>query len=195
MTTALYGRTTESITLSNAISICQPVLQNGVALLYTPARCHLAKLISQGTCVDAHSQAIDYGAVFEARIFTPDYELRWLNHTGGLGRAVLLCDRQAITAEYLQEKVDDFLIVQTIPQQYLLWGEGVAHTADEGWSTLATARIGQLAVPQAGAGQGKCAYLNSREYLAAGDFGNIAVVEERLLSLTIANVPRQAASV
>lgn len=195
ITTALYGRTSESITLPAAISTCQTALKDGVALLYTPARCYLAKFTDEGTCTDGRSQQIGYGAVFEARIFTPDYELRWLNHTGGLGRAVLLCDQQTISPEYLQKEIDPLSVIKAIPQQYLLWGEGIDHSpAEAGWSTLATARIGRLAVPKAGIVQGKCGYLNSLEYLAADDFGNVTVVEERLRSLTVADIPKATAS-
>lgn len=186
--TTLYGRSTASIPLEDAIKHCKPVLANAIALLYTPSRCHLAVLSEDGTCYEANDQIVSYRSVFEARIFTPEYELRWLNHSGGLGKAVLLAE-DAIAENYLDAKLDDLPALATVPQQYMLWGEGIDNGSRNGWSTLATARIGRLSVPMEGIDTGKGACLKSCEYLAAAEFGNVAVVEERLLSLSAINLP------
>lgn len=187
--TILYGRATASIQLATAIQQCKDNLKKAVALLYTPHRCYLAVLTDEGHCVDEQAQAVDYKAVFEARLFTPECEFRWLNHTGGLGRAVLLSESKI--DPYLEQALADLQALDTLPQQYILWGEGIEQSADDDWSTLATARIGRLPIPIKGIDLNKGACLKSREYLAAEtEFGNMAVVEERLLSLTPIDIPK-----
>lgn len=74
-----------------------------------------------------------------------------------------------------------------IEQSYLLWGEGVNTETNlaDGWSVLATARIGALPVSEAGVTAGDHVLLISREYLGVldEDNGNMAVREERLIKL------------
>ena len=188
--TILYGRASESVQLAVAIQQCQPLLEDAIVLLYTPSRCYLAVLSKDGLCYEANPQSVNYESVFEARLFTPTHELRWLNDDGGLGRAVLLSE-DAIGDGYLESEIDGLSAIATVPQQYMRWGEGIEQGAADGWSTLTTARIGRLSVPEEGIGIGQGACLQSREYLAASDFGNVAVVEERLMSLSAVTSPNK----
>jgi len=89
--TTLYGRRQEKITLDAAIAACQQCFKEAVGLFYSPERCFLSQV--KGTAVtDSSGQPSKLNRVFEARIFNANYELRWLNQTGGEGIAVLLSE-------------------------------------------------------------------------------------------------------
>jgi hypothetical protein len=78
-----------------------------------------------------------------------------------------------------------YLLLEKIPQQYLLWGERAKHHNSNGWLQLSTARIGSLNVPLPDDfSQGQRVYLKTVEYLAeVDDFGNVSVIDERLVKL------------
>ena len=193
----LYGRTTRSISLAEATRSCAPILKGAIALLYTPSHCHLANVNEQGTCLN-EEEPINYASVFEARLFCPKYEFRWLNEYEGYGRAVLLCDLEpevSKLSDYLADEVAPLQAIDTLSQTYLLWGEGIASATPQGWSKLAAARIGRLSVPIVGAGKGKAVRLHAREYLSTEPkFGNVSVVEERLLDLVPFDIPQNNGS-
>lgn len=187
----LHGRTSLDITLPNALQECAEVFKNGIALLYSPTHCQFGKL-KDGTLQNSQETAIelDYASsfIFEARIFNKDCELRWLNELNGKGQAVLISEQDI--SSYLQDSVPDLTTdLDSIPQTYLLWGEGVKTKVDlsSGWSRLASARIGALDVPvERPIPHGKRVYLKTCEYLAEVDeSGNVAVVEERLMELEV----------
>ena len=159
-----------------------------IGLLYTPQQCLLARLQDGAWCgPDGHPIRLD--AVFEARGFNELAELRWLRDPGPdrAHQAVILAEKDRLPG------LDDWsseplrAIVHTIAQTYLLWGEGTGRRPADGWSELATARIGALCVPVAGVQQHQRVLLHAREYVTEGDHGNAVVIEERLLRLEIAN--------
>jgi CRISPR-associated protein (TIGR03984 family) len=77
-------------------------------------------------------------------------------------------------------------VVETVEQTYLLWGEGLSGSPATGWSYLAAARVGRLAVPVAQLAQRQRVQLKAREYLVTADeHGNVAVADERLLGLEV----------
>jgi len=184
----LYGRASkEIITFEDALKQCTIFLEEAVALVYAPSFCKFAKFENGGlSLVDDRSLS----TVFEARVFNQNVELRWLNAFNGLGRAVLISDIQ-LTRVFTDE-VDVSLteILDTIPQQYLLWGKGVVRSPSlpQGWSRLAAARIGALDVSITDIKPQQQVQLVAKEYIgfcegAAGEYGNVAVVEERLIGL------------
>jgi CRISPR-associated protein (TIGR03984 family) len=184
MTLTLYGRTSLSITLPDALQACSHPLAGAIALLYSPTACQFAKLQADGHLADSDGSSIDLSTVFEARVFNSDCELRWLNNSNGKGPAVLLSENSI--ADYLENDSDPLNAISTHPQQYLLWGKGTNCFTIDGWSILATARIGKLPVPIAGVSTNQQAYLQACEYLSTvGDYGNVAVVEERLIGLEV----------
>lgn len=186
--TTLYSYQAKEITLSEAIEACQEQLDGAIALLYSPDHCQFLKLTgsefhnSQGKVVTSLSR------VFEARIFTPEHELRWLNCESGKGDAVLLTENQQSINNGFQEAQQP--IQDTLTQQYLLWGEPVLNPQKicDGWQRLAEARIGKLDIPiDQPLDEGKRVYLQTREYLESVDnYGNFGVIEERLLVLEVA---------
>lgn len=203
--TILYGRASENITLLEALEQCRDVLVEAIAILYAPTRCLFAQVSSAANqaveLLNANGQAIDLTDIFEARVFNSTAELRWLNDSNGSGRVVLLSEDAAISA-YLETTVaaipelklaglPEQSLTNAIDQSYVLWGQGVQTqptTLREGWSRLANARIGKLDVPIANVKHLQYVKLKVREYLQTVDqdkHGNIAVVEERLISLEV----------
>lgn len=158
-----------------------------VALLYTPAQCLFARLQAADVLTDSMAHPVALDAVYEARVFHADAELRWLNDPGPTHhhRTVILSVQEqdlGLTASPVQQP-----IVSTLPQTYLLWGEGVGtvHGLAPGWSRLATARIGKLDVPLPHVHRNQYVVLHALEYLAEFDDGNVAVLEERLIKLEV----------
>jgi len=182
----LYSYRQEDITLGDAIATCQPQLEKAIALLYSPSACQFLRL-SNGAFQNSCGKAINHlSDVFEARIFTEHCELRWLNRDAGEGDAVLLTeDPQSINGfQETQQQIND-----TLTQQYLLWGEPVLNpnNIQDGWQRLAEARIGKLNIPISEKLNNKKqrVYLKTREYISALEYGNCAVIEERLLKLEV----------
>ncbi len=138
-------------------------------------------------------------AVFEARIFNRDAELRWL-HTGrGLGTAVILSESPNPCAR-LAGPLDPLTATGTIENRYLLWGRPLGphdEAAPTGpvWVRLAEARIGLLDVPLPRAPRrDECVFLRTVEYVTTEPaHGNSFVAEERLVGLHL-DEPRLSAA-
>lgn len=182
----LYGRcTTTNITLKSALSNCATALSEAVAIIYSPTSCQLTKLNQNGDLINAKNEIISLDNVFELRAFNQNIELRWLNELNGKGKAVLISEQNI--SGYLYDDTSEIQELDIIPQQYILWGEGVKTVSTSGWGKLATARIGSIDVPIKGLiGGGKRVYLNAIEYLQADEeYGNVSVIEERLTGLEV----------
>lgn len=186
--TNLYSYRAEKLTLKDAIATCQQQLKGAIALLYSPQSCQLAKLMPDGTLHGSDNHPLDLTktcGIFEARIFNPTCELRWLNRMSGAGDAVLISE--------VAQTVESFSALDPIPceslkQKYLLWGQEAKNSAISGWQRLAEARIGKLDIPISQKLQkNQRFHLSTREYLASTDkYGNFAVIEERLMKLEVA---------
>lgn len=186
-----YGK--QDLTLKEVLQDCQ-MLESGIALLYALKQCQFAR-VRDCCLIDAQNKAIpldDFAQqyIFEARIFTPECELRWLNENNGRGRSALISERGD-----LQQLIDlgwqlnpALAYLESLPQQYLLWGQKTEVAASEGWQKLASARIGTLKVPlQQEIAKNKRVYLKTKEYVGEidRDNGNVAVIEERLIELEV----------
>lgn len=205
----LYGRAHNDLTLQEALEVAQPMFegQQAIALLYSPRKCSFVRLEGE-RLRDSQGEQVDPVGVFEARIFNRDAELRWLNQSGGKGRAVLLTQAE-LSFDFQASLPEDvsFTALKTLGQTYLLWGEGTTIKSHNGWSLLTTARIGRLEIPLDGVRAHERVHLHALEYLAEVDaagkivdalsapateeekplrHGNIAVMEERLLYLEVA---------
>jgi CRISPR-associated protein (TIGR03984 family) len=177
--TKLHWSSQDSIKLKEAIQ--EPNLKNAIGLFYSPNWCKFG-IIKEGI-VKNLNETLNLDSVFEARIFNEECELRWLNFSGGLGKAVLLSENPE-KANSFRDKNETLNYLEKLEQTYLLWGEGTDKEIDAGWSKLATARIGKLDVPIEGITRTQGVQLVSKEYLGEIDkFGNVAVVEERLIKL------------
>ena len=180
--------TDENLSLMEAIAQCSKVLKGAIALLYSPQSCQLLQLTNQkfqypdGKEKDAH----ELSDIFEARIFNEQCELRWLNHSYGQGKAVLLSESE--------QSIQDFIALDPIScecrnQEYLLWGQKAKNQPNqEGWQILSEARIGKLNIPLSETiKEDERVYLQSCEYLSNkfDQYGNYSVIEERLVKLEV----------
>lgn len=187
-TCSLYAIAHNETTLKDSLNACQSVwdMEGAIALLYSPRSCQFARLMkdgSQSVLMNPENQVIGLSDVFEVRVFSDEAELRWLNQANGTGRAVLLSEVEKTLDNY--EPVKTLMDLETLPQTYLLWGAGWIKPdawGDE-WSRLTLARIGSLPVLIFGVERQQSVRLKVREYLKSDDYGNMSVVEERLLGL------------
>ncbi|WP_322752135.1 CRISPR-associated protein Csx19 [Frankia sp. Cas3] len=202
----LYSATSEEVTLADAIRLTGlgADLGDAVALLASPKRYTVARL-SGGRLTDSEKTvelpAAGSAAVFEARIFNRDAELRWLHTGNGVGTAVIVAESPDLCAG-LAKRLDPLDPVETIENKYLLWGRplpaGDDADADAGgsgpqWVRLAEARIGALDVPLPRVPRpDECVYLRTVEYVTTEpEHGNAGVAEERLVELFVA-LPKQS---
>jgi len=177
----------DDLMLDDALGRCAGQLASQTppaVLLYSASRCSVASLFPEGDLRDAAGGPVSTLGVFEARAFGPQGELRWLHHAGGRGRAVMLSETAHPPG--LGETWPVEGLVDKIEQCYLVWGAVDAAPAP-GWCTVAESQIGRIDLPvEAVAGQRL--RVVAREYLGRVDsHGNVAVVEERLVRLEVAN--------
>lgn len=180
----------QSVSLTDALKSYGSVqcLEPATAILYSPRLCKLAKWDSTRlTGSDGH--VVDISSVFEARVFNASAELRWLNDpsTEKRHRAVILTEQDRTEALVDWEKCPLPQIIDKMPQTYLLWGEGTGRSMMNGWSELATARIGALHVPIGDLGKKQKVLLHSLEYVVEVEHGNAVVLDERLVKLEVSH--------
>jgi CRISPR-associated protein (TIGR03984 family) len=190
MSAALFVYTRQALSLADALSGFATVIgMNGAtAILYSPRRCELATC-AEGALRASDGQPVDIGTVFEARVFNETAELRWLNDpsTEQCHRAVILTEQDRTgMLEGWEPENDQPSVIDTLPQTYLLWGEGTDRPMNAGWSELATARIGGLRVPVGNVGRNQRVLLHSVEYIVEAEHGNAVVFDERLVKLEVA---------
>jgi len=188
MSATLFVYTRQKLTLADALSSFGQVIggELATALLYSPRRCTLA-VFTGGALHGPDSQPVDTASVFESRVFCETAELRWLNDPGPeqCHRAVILSEQeQPSLADWQLEKKEG--VIETLPQTYLLWGEGTGRQMSNRWSELAMARIGALPVPVANVGENQRVLLHSVEYIVEAEHGNAVIFDERLVKLEVA---------
>ncbi|HEX8137549.1 MAG TPA: CRISPR-associated protein Csx19 [Pyrinomonadaceae bacterium] len=185
-TKLFISRAAKNRKLIDAITACGATFHGAIALLYAPHKCFLAIVNNRGKFEDDNGE-INASAVFEARVFNSNAELRWLNQEDGAGAALVLCEDQM--QKFFDETKGDDKIYARIdpPQTYLLWGESVGTSDNKGWAKFAEARIGSFPVPIAGinADKKRRAQFTAVEYLGEYEDGNAAVCEERLTGIEL----------
>jgi CRISPR-associated protein (TIGR03984 family) len=189
MSAALFVYTRQALSLADALSAFATVIGTNTAsaLLYSPRRCELATF-AEGALRASDSQPVDIGSVFEARVFSETAELRWLNDPSPeqCHRAVILMEQDRTgMLEGWEPENDRPSVIETLPQTYLLWGEGTDRPVSNGWSELGTARIGGLRVPVGNVGRNQRVLLHSVEYVVEAEHGNAVVFDERLVKLEV----------
>jgi CRISPR-associated protein (TIGR03984 family) len=132
---------------------------------------------------DARGRPLDLEGVFDARVFTPERELRWTRTEAG-GTALLLSESGVGLAGW--ERIE--LEAEPLgPTTYLLLGE-LERAAGAGWSRLSSGRTRPIEVPVAATA--RRLLLRALEYVAVDpEHGNAYVCEERLLELAPAPEP------
>ncbi|GGO20285.1 hypothetical protein GCM10010116_40670 [Microbispora rosea subsp. aerata] len=171
----LHGVAASGVTLAEALAA--GAMTGGCALLTAPSAYHVARVTERGC--HTRTGPVDLSTVYEARVFTSEMELRWVE----AGYAVMLTEDEDLLAGSSWERLEPIRAIDTIDTRYLVWG--TLKEADGGWGTLASARIGTLAVPLPAAAPfvpGGRIRLVAREYVAVDrEHGNAHVAEERLL--------------
>lgn len=138
-----------------------------VGFCYRPRDTWWFRLDGTAVPVGPDGQARDLTGVFELRAFTPNHELRWRNHSGGTGPAVVVSDQPGASPRSARR---------------LLWG--VSTGWRDGWVTLGEARIGSLMVPlDTEVACGDHVAVELVEYTYEDGHGNVSVVDERLVRL------------
>lgn len=189
MTITLHGAAHPRLSLAEAVVTCADAgaLNGGTALLTAPASYRVALVTPDGDCATPDGPP-DLASVYEARVFTPSAELRWLGESGGPGRAVVLTEAPALLPDTFPE-TDGLALdaVSTLVAHHLVWGRA---TGEDGpWTTLSSTRIGALAVPVRASDRVR---LRSCQYVAVEpEHGNAFVAEERLIQLEPYTSPTQ----
>jgi len=169
--TELYGATAE-LPLHAALSF----VPGACALLTSPAAYRVTR-VADGECVTP-AGPVDLSAVYEARAFTEELELRWLD-----GRAVLLTENKHLLPDAFA-KIKPLPFVEFIESSYLLWGSATASAGSPapGWTTLVSSRVGTIDIPITVPTERPQIQLLAREYVAVEEeHGNSYVAEERIL--------------
>jgi CRISPR-associated protein (TIGR03984 family) len=180
----------EGILLPEALAAFPKLGGEAVGLLYSPRSCDFA-MTSGGQVKGSDGRPVELSAVYEARVFSKEAELRWLNDPTHekRHRAVILTEQNSPVLEGW-ERSELKAVIAVLPQTYLLWGEGTEAKPPlaDGWSLLATPRIGGLPVPIRGAGNiRQRVLLHTLEYLTESEYGNVVVADERLCRLEVVN--------
>ncbi|NEO27101.1 MAG: TIGR03984 family CRISPR-associated protein [Kamptonema sp. SIO4C4] len=174
------------VKLEETVQKFKTALEGATAILYSPTKCYILKL-ANGQFQDAYGISLknkDFRKIFEARIFNPSCEFRWLNVQSGYGKPVVLSENKISKPDHFEEKTMNYQ--EALEQQYLLWGEIVSKPRNfqKGWERLTEARIDKIDIPiDEELNKNKRVYLQSREYIAEMDYGNMVVFEERLVKL------------
>jgi CRISPR-associated protein (TIGR03984 family) len=182
--TILSWRSNASIDLVSTLDDCKSLLTGAIALVYSPDFCKFAKFVDNRL---TFSDNPNLENIFEARIFNSNFELRWLKTSEHSGQAVILGEASLASLSHPWQEPKHLEKLHTSAQEYLLWGEGISSSGVEGWSQLATARIGTVAVPITGLKPHQHVYLTTCEYYQVLDdlYSNVVVAEERLVALKV----------
>lgn len=169
--TTLYTAYADDLTLAEALGMAD--VEGGCALLTGPTAFTVAK-VSAGSC-QVPGRDIDLRSVYEARVFTPRFELRWREED----KAVALTEEENLLPPSFPERLDPLQAVATLPARYLIWGDVTGSTPE--WTTLRSRQVGTVTLPMAGVTTRRVR-LTAREYITADDLhGNAYVAEERLI--------------
>lgn len=185
MTTKLNTYSQKGISFCEALKIYTSIVceRKSIAILYSQKSCQIATF-KEGNLQDDLGNTVSLEPVFEARVFNMISELRWVNDPSPTrNHRTTILTEQNFSNELEKFACLSTLVLDTIDQKYLVWGEGTGKKANDGWSELATARIGSLIIPLNDVGNNQRVSLNSREYLVETFHGNVIVFDERLIKL------------
>ncbi len=185
---SLYYHSCKGIQLQAAIKTFAKINVNiAIGLLYTANHCLLCRFENNTLLgsdnIPLENNVIDF--VYEARVFCELAELRWLKDPRKNNHRAVILSEKAFSQDLVGWELHIETIIDTIPQTYLLWGEGSSNKPSNVWSKLATSRIGALHIPTPDVEEKDRVKLNTLEYLKHYEQGNVAVFDERLLNLEV----------
>jgi CRISPR-associated protein (TIGR03984 family) len=188
MNKSLFTFTMKGLMLSDALRsfVATTGSHHAAAILFSPRQCLLGA-IAYGVLTDSNGSPLDVTTVFEARVFSESSEFRWLNDPSPeqQHRAAIVTEQDLSSElhDWNFSQQDD--VIDRLDQTYLLWGEGTGRPMNNGWSELATARIGALSIPIGNASRKDRVLLHSFEYLVESEHGNVIIFDERLSKLEV----------
>lgn len=161
-----------TMALSDALA---EMSEGAIALVSAPAF-HCVAMVKGGQ-IHGPGGAIETHSVFEVRAFDGDSEWRWLR-SGDVGRMAVVSDR-------VMERARLGRMRQEI--RYVLWNQAadpvIDSSATDGWTLMTSEQIPAFAVPLSNDGKGAYATITAVEYTATDEYGNVRVVDQRLVSL------------
>lgn len=185
MSASLVAQSATGVDLEAALRTADATfgLEGAVSMLYTLARFTFGR-VETGHVHGPDGRRIPSEGVFEARIFTPALELRWVAGETG-GRAAVLHEEsdRMLGDPWIARPVAGAL-ASSLAVSYLLWGWpiGSADGLVDGWCRLGEARVGALAVPHPPV-PGRLR-IGAKEYVGVDPVhGNARVIAERLLRI------------
>jgi CRISPR-associated protein (TIGR03984 family) len=169
------------VSLPQGVAEFLPLSGGGVlGFLMTPSKLFVVKL--NGDRFEGPEGDIVAADVYEARLFGPRAELRWVREPDG-GRAAIVVEEDGGShVPHGWSSIDSFA-AEPHDHGYVLWGrKDETVTPPRGWWRFSEARTGPLLVPGEGSTPMR-GQLRAREYWVEDDAGNIYVREERLLGI------------
>jgi hypothetical protein len=146
-----------------------------VAFISRPNAFVVARARGGGIFEDAAGTAAGFADAYEAVIFCPAWELKWLRTPEG-GQVTLISDTPLHREG---EKMAPGLLKAPCDLKYLMWKDPALPGKRGGWSKMANARVGSIDIPVAKPGPYR---LEAREYFVREkDHGNVAFAFQRLL--------------
>lgn len=175
----LHGRRWSGVPLESAASLLG---DRAVLMTCTPESVRLWSRDAAGF-VDHEGRPLDIDAVFEARGFDGEIDVRWTTTAPGRGELVAVSEEAIASVPSLGESHDislSGLSHRITGVTYLLMGERTTSTGS--WARLSGASFGSCLVPDPG-GHGRIS-ISATEYVAVDEDGNSYVAAEIMRGLT-----------
>lgn len=181
------------VTISELLDVAGDVLGPGaVGMISSPTGHDLIRF--GGGQLTTSTGPAEVAGVFHLRLFTPDVELRWV-HTGSRrGTAVTLSEHVGCPVGWT---ADSAAVEEVLDGQYALWGRRFETLGTGEWCRAFEGRIGWIDIPAATPAAStvpgrdwpeEFLAVRFREYSTSDDFGNAAVLDERLVEFVVAEV-------
>lgn len=190
MTDLWWITATAPLSLRDAVSKASPVFESGATAFLSTPNDHIVAAFD-GLELWTALQPCALDAVFAARLFAPQAELRWLHDANSLGEAVLLAERPGLISGWADRAAD---VAESMTNSYALRGHQLEPTTTVGWVRALEGNIGWIDVPISEPVQltppdqewpSQYIALETVEYFGHDEHHNLRIVDERLIRLTL----------
>jgi CRISPR-associated protein (TIGR03984 family) len=178
----------DPLTLADALAAVK-LPEGAVAFLSSATDHQIARW--DGTALHTAQGRCDLTGVFSARLFDEFADVRWLHSHGGRGDLVMLTEDPATPAGWQEGELP---VESTMDGEYALWGRRFEHIdGAPDWCRALEGRLNWVDLPHPAPAAAESAQdwpdeylcLCYREYLTADGFGNLSVLDERLLGVAV----------
>lgn len=161
-------------------AVAKDVQSHLPGFFYTPRDAVFMRVSPDGSAFDHAGQQITLDDAFEVRVYSSALDAR-LRRDGDVWRVAIISETWIPPADLgladVNAKTPACLRRDT---QYLLWGRVVERGKPDGWTTLATARVGKLHVPFTTDEKFNGLAITAIEYFREAEDGNVVFASERL---------------